>query len=33
MTEPHARNSCGIVKARERNQTAGDASIPVRRSD
>jgi hypothetical protein len=33
MTEPHTRTSCGIVKARERNQAAGDASIPVKRSE
>ncbi len=26
MAEPHQRGTCGIVKARERNQMIGDAS-------
>jgi hypothetical protein len=31
MAEPHPRGSCGIVKAREASQAAGDASVPARR--
>jgi len=26
IAEPHQRGTCGIVKARERNQTIGDAT-------
>jgi hypothetical protein len=33
MAEPHPRSSCGIVKARERSQAAGDAAISTKQKD